>query len=989
MRKLNHKILKTTYAIPKCGFNHQLVFHIIFTFFLFTSMALAGESYITVKSGDNFFPLVADGQSTPFCVSSQDYPGVLKVAGHLQTDIRLVTGIEPKIFTDKTIGNTIVIIGTIGKNPLIDKLIEEKKINAEKVINRWDTFALQTVENPLPGVDQALVIFGSNKRGTIYGMYDLSSNIGVSPWYWWADAPIQKKAELYVKPGFYSLGEPKVKYRGIFINDEAPALRNWAKEKFGGFNHKFYDKVFELILRNKGNYLWPAMWLPTIFNEDDIENPRLADEYGVIMSTSHHEPLMRSHNEWYRFEGGEWNYETNKEKLQKFWRDGIERMGNYKSVVTVGMRGDGDAGMTEETAIDLLQTIIADQRKIITDVTGKPAEEIPQVWAIYKEVQDYYDKGMRVDDDILILFCDDNWGNIRILPKKEDLDHKAGYGIYYHFDFVGGPTSYRWLNVTQIERVWEQMNLAYQWGAKDLWIVNVGDIKPMELPISFFLDFAWNPEAINADDLPDYYVDWAKQQFGDQYTKEIAEVLSLYTKYNARRTPEMIKPDTYSLENYREAERIVSEFNQLLDKAKSIYDKLPESHKSAFYQLALFPVEACRNLNEMYVAAGKNKYYGERGGASANFYAEKVKELFDKDAELTRYFHKNLENGKWNHMMSQTHIGYTYWNHPPVNMMPAISYVQTEKPAELGYLIEYGKKPRWGWLSVEGDWLYSKELPQFDPINNQNYYVEIFNKGTENLSYAITAKNDWIKLSSEHGTIQFDEKVYVSIDWQKAPKGRANGIIIISGAGSEYTVKVPIRNDLPEAYGFVENNGVVSIEAVHFDKAVNTEDISWITIPNLGRTQSSVTIYPSNANRQTPGKDSPHLEYMFTIFDSVDIKVDAYLSPTLNYQKNEGLKYAIAIDDEAPQIINMHEGETEPDWEYPDWWNNSVTDHIKKKRSVHMIDKPGRHTLKVWMVDPGVVFQKFVIDAGGLRPSYLGPPESIYIEPSDTRLKKK
>jgi hypothetical protein len=984
MRKLNHMVSNTTCAIPANVIKHRLVFTIIFTFFLCTSMVLAGESYITVKSGDNFFPLVADGHSATLCVSSQDFPGVLKVAGDLQTDLKQVTGIGPEIITDEIPGGVIVIIGTIGKNPVIDKLIEENKIKAEDIINRWDTFALQTVENPMPGVDQALVIFGSNKRGTIYGIYDLSSHIGVSPWYWWADVPVKQSEVLYVKPGFYSPGEPKVKYRGIFINDEAPALRNWAREKFSGFYHKFYEKVFELILRNKGNYLWPAMWLPTIFNVDDPENPRLADELGIIMSTSHHEPMMRAHQEWYNYQGGEWNYKTNKEKLREFWRGGIKRMGNYESVVTMGMRGDGDEAMTEETAVDLLKTIIADQRKILENVTGKPAYQIPQVWAVYKEVQDYYDKGMRVDDDILILFCDDNWGNIRILPKKKDLDHKGGYGIYYHFDFVGGPISYRWLNVTQIERVWEQLNLAYQWGAKDLWIVNVGDIKPMELPISFFLDFAWNPEAINADDLPDYYVSWAKQQFGDQYAEEIAGILSLYTKYNARRTPEMLKPDTYSLENYREAEIIVSDYKKLYIKSKNIYDKLPEDYKSAFYQLVLSPVEMCSNLYEMYIAAGKNKLYSEQGRASTNYYAEKVKELFNKDAEFTRYFHKTLQNGKWNHIMSQTHIGYTSWNHPRRNKMPAVAYIHTHKPAELGFVIEHGSVPAWGGFSVEGNLLFSKNFTEFDPVNNQNYYIEIFNLGEDSLSYTIMTEYDWINLSAEKGTIRFDEKVYVSINWQKAPKGRATGEIVISGADKQHTVNVPIRNDLPESFGFIENNGVVSIEAAHYTSLFNSDKIDWTVIPNLGRTHSAITVEPANAERQSPGDDTPRLEYLFTVFNKGELKVDTYLSPTLNFKKNEGLKYAIAIDDEEPQIVNIHEGETTPDWEYPDWWNTSVTDHIKKKHSVHLIDKPGRHTLKVCMVDPGVVFQKFVIDTGGLRPSYLGPPESIYIEPSDT-----
>ena len=700
---------------------------------------------------------------------------------------------------------------------------------------------------------------------------------------------------------------------------------------------------------------------------------------------------MRAHHEWQRFQGGAWNYETNKEKLREFWRGGIERMGNYESVVTVGMRGDGDEAMSEETAVHLLKEIISDQRQIIADVTGKPAAETPQVWAVYKEVQDYYDKGMRVDDDILILFCDDNWGNLRILPKRQDLARKGGFGIYYHFDFVGGPVSYRWQNTTQIERVWEQMNLAYQWGVKDLWLVNVGDIKPMETADQLFFSILPGiPRRIGAADLPVYYKNWATQQFGSKYAPDIAEILALYTKYNARRTPEMLTPDTYSLENYREADRIVDEFRQLAVKAQGIYDKLPDSHKSAFYQLVLFPVLSCGNLNEMYVAAGKNKYYAERGVASANFYAKKVKELFDKDAELTRYYHEDLNDGRWNHIMSQTHIGYTYWNHPPANKMPAVSFIQTGKAAEAGYLLEAGMRPRWGWKSVEGDWLHNEIMPQFDPLNQQNYYVEIVNKGADPLTFQFRAKEDWIKLSREQGTIQFEEKIYVSIDWSKAPKSNSIGEFTITAAGQEFTVKAPVRNELPAALGFVENNGVVSIEATKFTNVENSEDIHWTVVPNLGRTHSSMIVEPSNAERQTPGMGAPRLEYLFTVFDGGDLKINTYVSPTQNYQKTEGLKYAIAIDDGEPQIININEGEDIPDWQYPDWWNQSVADHIKVKQSVHKSIQSGQHTLKIWMIDPGIVLrQKFVIDAGGLRPSYLGPSESIYLKPDGGKQAKR
>lgn len=550
--------------------------------------------------------------------------------------------------------------------------------------------------------------------------------------------------------------------------------------------------------------------------------------------------------------------------------------------------------------------------------------------------------------------------------------------MYYHFDYVGAPVSYRWQNVTQIERVWEQMKLTYEHGVKNLWIANVGDIKPMELPISFFLDYAWDPTSIQAKDLPKYYVNWTRQQFGNEYVEEIAELLSLYTKYNARRIPEMLTKDTYSVEHYREADRIVEEYNGLAAKSRTIYNQLSEEHKAAFFQLILSPIELSANLNEMYVAAGKNKYYGERGAASANYYADRVRHLFQKDEELTRSFHE-LKDGKWNHMMSQTHIGYTSWNHPPLNTMPTVAYVQAPKSPELGYLLEYGEKPEWGWLDVEADWAFSRSLPVFDNLNRQNYYVDIINRGQEELSYSITAQQDWIKVSKSTGVTQFNEKVYVSIDWDKAPKGSATGTIRLSGAGKEYTVNVPVREAISSASGYIENNGVVAFEAANFIRKVDSKDIQWTVVPNLGRTNSSVIIEPVTASRQTLTSKTPRLEYEFTVLNPGDLTVHTFLSPTQDFKKAGGLKFAVSIDDEQPQIVNMNEGEIKPDYEYAEWWSKSVADHIKVRRSKHKVNKSGKHTLKIWMVDPGIVFQKFVIDAGGLKPSYLGPPESTHV----------
>ncbi|AWW31376.1 glycosyl hydrolase [Echinicola strongylocentroti] len=948
-------------------------------FFLILPQFALGQINLDYENNlnENVFEVVNGNKISTIYYDRTDAKLVERTASLFAEDVERITDIKPNV-TDSlnNLKGNVVIIGTIGQSEMIDSLAK-KHAEFSVIKGDWERFVIKTISQPFDGVDEALVIAGSDKRGTAFGVFTLSEQIGVSPWYWWADVPPKKSDALNIENLSFVSDSPSVKYRGIFLNDESPALRYWATEKFGGLNHRFYEKVYELLLRNKANYLWPAMWLPTAFSDDDPLNPQLADEYGIVISTSHHEPMMRAHDEWRRYKGGAWNYETNKEQLQAFWKGGIERMGDYESVVTVGMRGDGDEAMSEDAAVDLMQTIIADQRKIISEVTKRPAEEVPQVWAIYKEVQEYYDKGMRVDDDIMILLCDDNWGNVRMLPKKEDADYKGGFGMYYHFDYVGAPVSYRWQNVTQIERTWEQMKLSYDWGVEDLWLVNVGDIKPMEFPISFFLDMAWDVEAFSPNSLPEYYVNWARQQFGNQDAEEIANIIALYTKYNARRVPEMLTPETYSLKNYREADRVLSEFKHLLQLSDRIYNNLSENYKSAYYQLVHSPLAMCSNLNEMYITAAKNKLYAEQGRASANVYADKVKKLFYRDKELTRQYHEDLENGKWNHMMSQTHIGYTSWNHPPANKMPPVSYVQTHKSGTLGYMLENGSEPDWGGFSVEGDGLYSESFSQFDPINDQHYYIDVFNRGDAILDFTITAKNDWIILSSKGGSVQYDQRIDVSIDWDKAPKENSIGEIEISGAGHNYLIEVPIRNISPKVAGFIENNGVVSIEAANYTKKQDAKDAHWEVIPNLGRTHSSIVGLPMNHESQELDENTSYVEYEFTLLGDKDLKIETYLSPTQDFLKNGGLKFAVAVDNEKPTIININKDEVKPDWEYAEWWTKSVGNHIKKRVSTHENIKAGIHTLKVWLIDPGVVIQKFVIDAGGLKPSYLGPPESL------------
>ncbi|PTT01253.1 glycosyl hydrolase [Pedobacter sp. HMWF019] len=928
------------------------------------SFAIDDKTYISSQASKAHFPLSQNGSPTSIFVNPQDYPGVLLAAKNLQSDLKLVTGNTPYFYNVMPKKGMLVIIGTLGKSPEIDLLVKQHKLEISAIKGKWETFVIQTVKKPFPGIDEALVITGSDKRGTIYGIYDLSSKIGVSPWYWWADVPVKQQKNLFVAPGLHSQGTPAVKYRGIFLNDEAPALSGWSKEKFGGFNHKFYTHVFELILRLKGNYLWPAMW-GNAFYDDDPLNPKLADEYGIVIGTSHHEPLTRAHDEWRRYGKGPWNYATNEQALKEFWTKGIQRMGNNESIVTVGMRGDGDEPMSEGSNIALLERIVKDQRQIIAEQTKKEASKTPQLWALYKEVQDYYDKGMRVPDDITLLLCDDNWGNIRKLPKLSDRPRSGGYGVYYHFDYVGGPRNYKWLNTNPLPRIWEQMNLAYEYGANQIWIVNVGDLKPMEFPIEFFLDYAWSPKRWPVDHLEAYTALWVEKQFGKNNATAIASVLSRYGKYSSRRKPELLDANTYSLTNYREFERVVEEYQVLLADAEELNKKIPADAKDAYDQLILFPVRALANLNEMYYAAAKNNLYAIQGRAATNAIAITVKERFDQDAALTKHYNTEINHGKWNHMMDQTHIGYTGWQQPEVNAVPATQTIPLPEKADMGVAIE--GSANW-WPHTQSEAI----LPGIYKQGNSSAYIEIFNRGKIPFHYKIMPEKPWIKLSQTEGEVNDQVRISLTADFSKIPDGSFKvPILIQSDQGNSVTVYAEVHqiNTPKQANTFQEQNGYISIEAANYTRNIETNALSWKVLPDHGRTSSAVAPFPVTAKTEKLAPQSPRLEYAIELQQAGEVKINAYLSPTLDFSHDMALSYAISMDDETPQTIDIIKADQRN-------WDTNVAENIKILSSKHEVKKPGVHTLKVWALSPGVVLQKLVLETKAIPASYLGPPES-------------
>ena len=650
--------------------------------------ARAAQQFVTFSSQPDAISLA--GATIGY--STQEYEGVKIAISNLQTDIERVMGKAPLLLEGS--GETTILVGTLGLNPDIDRLkLSDLKGKREK-------FIITTINNQI-------VIAGSDKRGTIYGIYELSRQLGVSPWYYWADVPVVKHDEAYIIKGTYTDGEPAVEFRGIFLNDEAPCLTSWVKNTFGTNygDHHFYEKVFELILRLKGNMMWPAMW-GWAFYADDPENGKTADKMGIMMGTSHHEPMARNHQEYarHRKEWGAWNYETNQQKLDQFFREGIERMKGTEDIVTIGMRGDGDEAMSDKADTKLMERIVNNQRKIIKEVTGKAPEKTTQVWALYKEVQDYYDAGFRVPDDVIMLVCDDNWGNIRRVPiNDKERTHKGGWGIYYHVDYVGAPRNTKWLNVTQTQQMFEQLSLAYDFGIQRMWILNVGDLKPMEYPITLFMDMAWNPKEYTQQTITDHTTKFFHSILAPHTAPEAASIYNQNCQYMARVTPEMLDAKTYNVET-GEWKQVADEYQRLETRALRLFADIPQEAQDAYRQLILFPVQAMSNLYDMYYAQAMNQYLANVGSPDANAWAERVAQCFKRDSLLCLYYNKVMAGGKWDGMMTQKHIGYRTWNDNfRADILPRTTTVPVGEPG--GYTFT----PSNGYVSMEAEHFFASK----------------------------------------------------------------------------------------------------------------------------------------------------------------------------------------------------------------------------------------------------------------------------------------
>ena len=820
------------------------------------------------------FTLVEDGQPVSIVVSRTEDKAILRAADNLVLDFERVTGNKPAL-SDIPQSARVIIIGSLD-SPFVNQMIQCGKFDPSELKGCREKYMIQTIENPLEGVDEALVIVGSDRRGAVYGIYEISEQIGVSPWYDWADAPIARQDNLSIARGSYTAGEPAVRYRGIFLNDEAPCLTGWVKHTYGTEygDHRFYERVFELILRLRGNYLWPAMW-SWAFYEDDQMNSKVADEMGIIMGTSHHEPMARNHQEWARRRNqyGVWDYGTNKKVIDKFFREGIERAKDTEDLITIGMRGDGDAAMGGKEGHDdeyvpdypylikMMQRIFDNQRRIIKEVTGKPASQRPQVWALYKEVQILYEKGLRVPDDVIILLSDDNWGDVRKLPNAEERKHPGGWGMYYHVDYVGAPRNSKWLNVTPVQNLWEQMQLTYEYGVDQLWVLNVGDLKPMEYPITLFLDMAWNPTRYTAENLKDHTRAFCAQQFGDEQAAEAARILNLYSKYAGRITAEMLDRTTYNLQS-GEWKQVSDEFIKLEAEAMRQYMTLPENARDAYFQIILFPIQALANVYEMYYAQAMNHYLYKANDPAANWWADKVEACFARDKFLSDQYNNVMAGGKWKNMMIQKHIGYKIWNDSfPEDTLPVIFRIdETEK--------------------------------------------------------------------------------------------------------------------LPSGFTFTADKGCVVIEAPHIYSKQNSAEGSWTLIEDMGRTLGGVALMPYDVP-----VDGARLTYRMEIpYDVKKVTVHVATKSTLAFHDKEGHSYRVGFKgaESVDRCFNARLNE-DPENVYSVYYPTVAKRVAVEKIELSLPEGTSVYDLEIQPLDPGIVFEKIIVDFGGYKDSYLMGNESAYI----------
>lgn len=959
----------------------------------------------------NTFTIFEDNKLTQLYIENEAYEGVKRIGARVACDIGLVTDIAPEILTEpeQCKSDRVVIFATLGKSPFLDALVTSGKWNSAQIQGKREVYQMQVVSAPFGNavsVKEALVIVGSDKRGTIYGMFHLSELCGVSPLIYWGDVAPQKKDTVILPIGGGLVSkEPSVKYRGFFINDEWPAFGNWCMETFGGVNAKAYEEIFILLLRLKGNYMWPAMW-DSVFSEEGpgLASAKLADMYGVVMGTSHHEPLCRAGAEWQRIyqqygTDNTWSFVSNREAITEFWKDGILRNKLFENVITIGMRGENDSMLLSEDAgladnVQVIKDAIVTQHALLRKYMDKDLKDIPRMLAIYKEVEDYYYgdatcaglKGWKELDDVILLLCEDNFGNTRGLPNEADRKHPGGYGMYYHFDYHGGPISYEWQNTARLTKTWEQMTQAYEYGVRELWIVNVGDLKGVEYPLCYFMDLAYDYETYSQKNKTEEYVKtWIEQQFGNRLNREDKQdlfvLLDGYTKWNAARRPEAMAPDVYHPCHFREGEHVWKEVHGLMERAERVKDHMPEECMDAYDSMIYYPAMASLNLILMHIEAGWNAFYAGQGNMAANAYAARVRWRAAKDRQYVQAYH-TLADGKWNHMMDSAHTGFRSWDAHNWTYPTAQEVI----PLPMAKIIVGFRGGEMYHLGVHWQDSSYPCNDEFVRPDTKDVVIELGSRGDVDFSYQVQCDKLWVCFDKTEGTVESltkgKDSIVVTCDRAKLT-GRECALveIIVTFANGEKTVgRLELLADAAvettyAAGTYIEKQGYIAMNADGFTEKKDVGDEGFEVIAYLGRMGSAVKAFPVTKS-WIDAADAPYLRYTFAAENAADYIIRFYLLPRNPVEKGARMCLAYAINGERRKILDTISDSFHTDCTCEEW-NRGVLDNIRVVESVISVKK-GENQLYFYAADPGIVLERIVLypEYTKLPESYLGPIES-------------
>lgn len=946
------------------------------------------------------FTLASPRQTAAILYDASDAAVVKRAAELFAADVEAVTGRRPQVTSATGETGPAVIVGTVGGSALIRRLSEAGKIDTAPLEGAWERYLIQTVANPLPGIRKALVIAGSDRRGAAYGLFTLSELIGVSPWYWWADVPVKKHAALHVDaPPTYSQ-TPSVRYRGIFLNDEDWGLTPWASQTFeperGNIGPRTYAKVCELLLRLKANYLAPAMHpVSTSFNQIP-ENKLVADTFAIVMGSTHCEPLLlNTASEWDTQTMGPWNYDKNKEGINRVLTQRVRENSPYENVYTLALRGLHDGAMSTtlpmHEKVRMLQQALLDQRQILAENIDRPVETVPQAFTPYKEVLEIYSNGLELPDDVTIVWPDDNYGYMKRLSGVREQRRTGRSGVYYHVSYLGVPHSYLWFSTTPPSLMYEELRKAYDTTADRLWLLNCGDLKGSEMQVSLFLDMAWDIGRFTADNVVTYPARWLAGIFGEAYYDRLEAMTREHLRLAFPRKPEymgwgyhwnrfdhnceQLTDTDFSFTNYDEAPRRLEAYRKLGARAEALLHEIGDEARPALYQLVYYPLRGAELMNRMTLGGQRNRWYARQGRAATNAVRDEVQRCYDSLQVITRGYN-SLLGGKWNHMMSMRQ------NYDGVSAYFNLPHLATHDAAGAPRLA----------LQVAGEDVTGARafhaLPAFDNYLRRTYPVEIYNRGGGTLAWTAHASEPWVVLSKSAGKTADEERITVGIDWEKAPSGNAVPAQIVFRAGEQsekvlvslFNPTAPSRAELRGIY--VENNGCVSIPAAGCHRVRENDRIKITAVEDLGIEGPALQLGDPTAPLQIfRSRDVPCAEYDFYAFDAGSVDVYTYVLPTfplhadrdfrIGENTNTDTKYSVQIDDGAlatPSSSHV---------EYSQVWFESVLRNCAVNKSTLHIDKPGRHTLRIRVGDPGIVLQKIVLDFGGMKRSYLGPQSTL------------